>query len=145
MNVSILTWQQVLQDVACCDSTAEELNQAHAEMNAQRATLCKDYPFSIILALAYPQMDFANRWCWQQFGSPQGRCDDHQSEYPSCNETTPNHHHEGRWRTHWWEKLDYDFGYNEWFFAEQMDYEAFYAFIPHISFGEHYDEGTDQK
>lgn len=145
MNVFIMDWQKVLDDVGLVD--AEEVvkvRQRHAQMSECRAKIQQNYPHSIILALFYPQMDFADRWCWQQFGSPQGVCSDRYSEYPSCTETG-EHQHTGKWQTHWWGKVGYDFGYNEYFFAQQADYEAFCAFIPQICFGELYDADTDKR
>jgi hypothetical protein len=93
------------------------------------------FPYSIILQLAYPQLDFADRWCWQQFGPMHGECWQHTSEYPACS-MTGRHTHEGKWTTYWLAKVDYDFGFNEWLFIEEADRDKFLAFVPAITWGE---------
>ncbi len=105
---------------------------------AERATWRQRLPHSIVLSLFYPQLDFAERWCWQHFGACFGECFQHHSEYPACNEPLP-HCHSGRWHARWLAKTGYDFGYCEWLFAEESDYRRFAAFVPHISFGELYE------
>ena len=71
-----------------------------------------------MVKLFYPQLDFAERWCWLTFGECFGECLQRQSEYPSCFEPLP-HCHNGRWRAHRLEKASYDFGYCEWLFAKE--------------------------
>ena len=111
-----------------------------AETEERKARLAA-FPYSVILELSYPQMDFATRWCWQQFGPAHGKCEQYSSEYPACHEKG-GHSHSGKWCTHWLEKTNYDFGFNEWLFAEQADQSRFLEFIPGITFGEDYEGGV---
>ena len=39
---------------------------------------------------------------------------------------------------HWFAKVDYDFGFNEWYFAESEDYDLFVANVDKINWGEHF-------
>ena len=39
------------------------------------------FPYSVMLQVSYPELDFANRWCWQNFGPSDGECDQRYSEY----------------------------------------------------------------
>ena len=107
------------------------------EAEAERDTWRQRLPYSLVVKLFYPQLDFAERWCWLTFGECFGECLQRQSEYPSCFEPLP-HCHNGRWRARWLEKAGYDFGYCEWLFAEEEAFRRFAAFVPEIGFGEHY-------
>ena len=93
------------------------------------------FPFAVMLQVAYPEMDYANRWCWQQFGPAHGECWQHCSEYPVCDLPHP-HAHVGQWMTHWYVKTDYDFGFNEWYFIREADRDRFLEFVPHVNWGE---------
>ena len=95
------------------------------------------FPYTVILQMVYPELDFANRWCWQQFGPAQGDCQQYSSEYPACREEG-RHAHQGRWMTHWLAKTDYNFGFNEWCFSNKADQDRFVAFVPSITWGEKY-------
>ena len=95
------------------------------------------FPHAVLLQVAYAEMDFANRWCWQQFGFSDGQCFDSQSEYPSCN-ASGDHEHRGTWKTHWYAKTEYNFGYNEWYFAKQSDRDRFVEYLPQVTWGEKY-------
>ena len=95
------------------------------------------FPYSVMLQVAYPELDYANRWCWQNFGPGDGRCLQLDSEYRVCERDDP-HSHLGKWASHWWAKTDYNFGFNEWYFAESDDRELFVANIENIHWGEHY-------
>lgn len=90
-----------------------------------------------MLQVSYPEIDFANRWCWQQFGPAEGECHQAHSEYPACN-LPPPHQHQGRWLSHFLVKTEYDFGYNEWYFTNETDRDRFVEFIPHMHWGERY-------
>jgi hypothetical protein len=81
--------------------------------------------------------DFANRWCWQNFGPCDGECTQRYSEYRVCDRSEP-HSHVGKWTSHWFVKTDYDFGYNEWYFAENVDRDRFLANVDKINWGEHF-------
>ena len=110
---------------------------ARAADREERLERLAVFPHSVLLQVAYPELDYANRWCWQQFGPAHGECNQASSHYPVCNLQHP-HTHVGRWVTHWLAKTDYDFGFNEWYFAQQVDQEQFVAFIPQINWGERF-------
>ena len=96
-----------------------------------------DWPYSLVVKLFYPQLDFAERQYRHTFGGCFGECLQRQSEYPSCFEPLP-HCHNGRWRARWLAKTGYDFGYCEWLFAEEEACRCLAACVPEIGFGEHY-------
>ena len=96
------------------------------------------HPHTALLQLSYPEMDFANRWCWQQFGPAHGECLQYTSEYPAC-DIQGRHSHGGTWLTYWLAKTGYDFGFNEWYFARQADRDRFLEFVPSITLGENYE------
>lgn len=95
------------------------------------------FPYSAMLKVSFPELDFANRWCWQNFGPGDGECLQHHSEYRVCDLTGP-HAHAGKWASHWFVKTDYDFGFNEWYFAERADRDLFVANVDEINWGEHF-------
>ena len=104
---------------------------------AERKAILRKFPHSVVLELAFPELDFANRWCWRQFGPSDGDCHQKSSDYCFCDIIDP-HSHAGRWRTHWWVKTEYNFGFNEWFFASAADRDQFLEFVPQICWGELY-------
>ncbi len=93
------------------------------------------FPYSVMLEVAFPELDFANRWCWQRFGPAHGECHQSQSEYPACAVVLP-HCHIGVWTHHWYVKTDYNFGFNEWYFADPSHHQQFLASVPSINWGE---------
>lgn len=107
------------------------------ELITERNERLSRFPFSVILQVAYPELDFANRWCWQNFGPTDGECLQKQSQYPACNLETP-HSHSGNWITCWIDKIDYDFGFNEWCFCRESDRDLFLEYLPMINWGEKY-------
>jgi len=113
---------------------AAEARSADAE---ERQARMAAFPFAVMLQVEYAEMDFANRWCWQQFGPADGDCQQAHSEYPACQQPSP-HCHSGRWITHWYCKTDYNFGFHEWYFASEADRDRFLEFVPHLNWGEHY-------
>jgi hypothetical protein len=124
--------------LANTDETKEELTE---QLAVRDATL-RAFPFGVILQVAYPEIDYANRWAWQQFGPRDGECFDvrrgsRPSEYPVCDDPEP-HVHEGTWSCHWLVKTDYDFGFCEWFFSSSVDKDRFLAFAPTINWGENF-------
>jgi hypothetical protein len=104
---------------------------------ASRIERMKRFPFAVMLKVSYPELDFANRWCWLNFGAGDGVCTQVQSEYRACFESG-SHEHSGRWTSHWFEKTDYDFGFNEWYFSNCEDKDMFVATLDEISWGENY-------
>lgn len=72
---------------------------ARAAEGRERQIRLVDFPFDVVLAVAYAELDCADRWCWQQFGPADGECRQSSSEYSECGLQDP-HSHPGRWRTH---------------------------------------------
>ncbi len=107
------------------------------EAEAERDTWRQRLPYSLVVKLFYPQLDFAERQYRHTFGGCFGECLQRQSEYPSCFEPLP-HCHNGRWRARRLAKAGYDFGYCEWLFAEEEACRCLAACVPEIGFGEHY-------
>lgn len=126
-------------DEAYPDDESDSSAARAAETEERKGRLAA-FPYSVILQLSYPEMDFATRWCWEQFGPAHGKCQQSSSEYPACHEKS-RHSHDGKWLTHWLAKTDYDFGFNEWLFVEQVDYDRFLEFVPNITWGENYHSG----
>ena len=122
------------------DDNVNSVSGRKTEIEERKARLAA-YPHSVILELSYPLMDFATRWCWLQFGPAHGECDQYASEFPACHEKG-THAHSGKWRTHWLEKTDYDFGFNEWLFVEKADQSKFLEFVPHIINAENLESGV---
>jgi hypothetical protein len=116
-------------------STQPNAPEAREAELLERQLRLKRFPHEVVLKVAFPELDYANRWCWQQFGPPNGECFDRHSRYPSCS-LEDSHSHEGGWLTHWLVKTDYDFGYNEWCFSEQEHRDRFLKFFPEIHWGE---------
>jgi hypothetical protein len=108
-----------------------------AAQDADRKERLSRFPHSVMLKVAFPERDFADRWCWEQFGPSDGECTQRHSEYRACNRTEP-HSHVGTWRSHWFVKTDYDFGFNEWYFTQRADCGLFVANVVNINWGEHY-------
>jgi hypothetical protein len=126
------------------DFLASEYAQASVNADMARALEIQEhearlaiFPHSVVLQVAYPEMDYANRWCWKQFGPAYGECLQASSEYTACELREP-HKHDGKWLTYWLAKTDYDFGFNEWCFAYSADRDRFLDFIPQISWGERF-------
>lgn len=93
------------------------------------------FPYSVMLQVAFAELDFANRWCWQRFGPAHGECHQCQSEYPACTVALP-HCHTGVWTHCWFAKTEYNFGFNEWYFSDESHYQLFLASVPSINWGE---------
>lgn len=114
------------------DIAAEQL----AQQTERHQTLVR-FPHSVMLELAFPELDFTNRWCWQRFGPSYGKCFQKHSEYRICT-TDFSHCHIGLWTNCWFVKTDYDFGFNEWYFSTAADRDLFLEFVPSISWGENF-------
>lgn len=95
------------------------------------------FPYPVMMQVSYPEMDFANRWCWEHFGPGDGECMQSQSEYRVCDLGEP-HSHAGKWLCHWFVKTAYNFGFNEWYFVDRSDWECFLANVAEINWGEKY-------
>jgi hypothetical protein len=114
------------------DSAEDREDQA-----AFRDKMLARFPYSVVLKVSFPELDFADRWCWQEFGPRDGECPRSPCEYPVCKRTDP-HFHTGKWTSNWITKTDYDFGFNEWYFAEPADRDAFVANVDNINWGENF-------
>ena len=108
-----------------------------ADQEVDRNNRLSRFPHSVMLKVSFPEMDFANRWCWQNFGPEYGECTQPYSEYRVCDRREP-YSHVGKWMSHWFVKTDYDFGFNEWYFAESADRDRFLSIVDTINWGEHY-------
>src|SRR5258706_9988120 len=117
-------------------SSVDSADARAADMHERQARLAA-FPHCVVLQVSYPELDYANRWCWQQFGPAHGQCLQAGSNYPAC-EIRESHSHDGRWLTHWLDKVAYDFGYSEWYFAHQEDRDRFLQFVPLINWGENF-------
>lgn len=134
----------------------------------KRAALLEKFPHTVVTEGFYPVLDFASRWCWQNI-SPQDceECQEHGSEYPGCplvlaieeykvkeshvdsqgvlrewervSRDPGKHGHEGSWTNIWLGKTGYDYGFTEWYFANEKDRDAFVAAMPTFGLGENYD------
>ncbi|MGC4005709.1 MAG: hypothetical protein QM811_22345 [Pirellulales bacterium] len=117
--------------IADCEMSGEEF---HSEDLLRQERLSK-YPFAVMLMVSFPELDFANRWCWQCFGPADGECMQRYSEYRTC-EIAKAHSHDGVWTWHFFKKTDYDFGFTEWYFAKEEHATQFLENIEHINWGE---------
>ena len=116
-----------------CDDYPEE----RADHQSERQEHLGRFSYAVMLKLAFPELDFANRWCWQNFGPYHGQCFQKDSEYPMCAIESP-HCHIGTWSNHWYVKTDYNFGFNEWYFSTRSDRDLFLECVPAINWGESY-------
>lgn len=127
----------ILSDIgdylACEDDSLEE----RAEQHELRNECLLRSPHAVMLQVAYPELDFINRWCWLQFGPRDGECTQHDSEYRVC-DADDSHAHDGIWTDRWFTKTEYTFGFNEWYFANKPDHDTFIQHIPSFNWGEHY-------
>ncbi|MBT5018587.1 MAG: hypothetical protein HON04_07560 [Planctomicrobium sp.] len=114
------------------DTVAEQLDQQTGRKQTLRA-----FPYPVMLELAFPELDFVNRWCWQHFGASHGECFQKHSQYRMCT-ADDQHSHIGSWTNRWLVKTDYDFGFNEWYFSTDSDRDLFLEFVPSINWGENF-------
>jgi hypothetical protein len=111
--------------------------EVQAEEERERKVRLARFPYSVVLQVAFPELDFANRWCWQRFGPGDGECGQSQSDYPACKIVGP-HSHVGKWVWDLLAKTDYNFGFCEWCFSEKSDRDSFLASVDEINWGEKY-------
>lgn len=131
--INTLKLSSIENYLACEDDSPEERDAAIRE----REDLLQEFPHSVMLEMAYPELDYAHRWCWQRFGPMDGSCTQKHSEYKVCSDET-EHRHTGKWTSRWFVKTDYDFGYNEFYFVERADCDFLLAHLSEIHWGEHY-------
>lgn len=106
-----------------------------AEEVRDRQVRLQRFPHSVVLELSYPELDFAERWCWQCCGPADGECMQKDSSYRVCLDGS-SHTHSGKWLRHWLAKTDFDFGFCEFYFSDQANQAAFLAQIPSFNWGE---------
>jgi hypothetical protein len=123
-----------IRDYLRCECDREDERAEQLELRNQRRSR---FPHVVILQVAFPELDFINRWCWLHFGPRDGECTQKHSEYRVC-DTEDSHAHDGTWTDHWFVKTEYDFGFNEWYFANRREYDSFIQHIPSFNWGEHY-------
>lgn len=118
-------------------ASADDSLEYRTAEKADRMERLSRFPHAVMLKVSFPEMDFANRWCWQRFGPSDGECTQRYSEYRVCDRTEP-HSHAGIWTSHFFVKTHYDFGFNEWYFAESTDRDLFLGNVDKINWGEHF-------
>jgi hypothetical protein len=107
------SWEEYLQgEIDTPEAAAEEVRGRQVRL--QR------FPHTVMVKLSFPELDYAERWCWRSFGPMDGECRQKYSQYRVCLEEA-SHAHVGTWLSHWHVKTDYDFGYCEFYFAESND------------------------
>ena len=116
---------------------SEESSLARASEIEDRNRRLSRFPYAIVLELSYPEVDVANRFCWNNFGPADGDCTQSFSNYPLCTLKEP-HNHRGTRASHWHVKTEYDFGFNEWYFEKESDFDRFCENIANINWGEKY-------
>jgi hypothetical protein len=116
---------------------SEDDFEERAAQELDRKNRLVRFPYSIMLQVSFAEVDYANRWCWQNFGASDGECTQRNSEYRVCDVNEP-HSHVGKWTSNWFVKTDYNFGFNEWYFGECADRERFLANVESLNWGEHY-------
>jgi hypothetical protein len=141
--------------------TAEKLEKVADERRQelqQRTERLSDFPYSVVVETSFAEYDFANRWCWQNFGPSHGECEQQSSAYPACplvlatedqgphlyglsiqaHQKIAPHHHQGCWLVYWYGKTDYDYGFCEYHFANESSRDQFLAAVPTFGWGESY-------
>lgn len=108
-----------------------------ADQEVDRGKRLSRFPHGVMLKVSFAEIDFANRWCWQNFGPCDGECLQQYSEYRVCDRNEP-HSHLGKWSSYFYVKTEYNFGFNEWYFAEIADRDRFIANVNNIDWGENY-------
>lgn len=98
------------------------LPEFRGEEERERASRLSRFPYPVTLQVSFPELDFANRWCWQHFGPCDGDCLQRHSDYPACSVPEP-HSHTGKWM---------------WYFSEWSDRDSFLASVGEINWGEKY-------
>ncbi len=154
-------------------ATLEQFKEANGGKNPwyqdKRDEAIRRFPFTVITEYFYPVGDFADRWCWQNFGPMDCKeCGEHYSEYPGCPQVLAiqeykirksytdkdgkvheydfhtrdpgKHGHEGNWTIVWLGKTGYDYGFGEWYFKNEADRDKFVEAIPSFGVGENYAE-----
>ena len=107
----------------------DECDESRAFLVEQLKTREKyltQFSFSVMTVTSYDLMEVANQWCIQQWGHSHGPCEDR------CN-LPPDYDHpseSGSWKSCWFLKITYDFGFNEWYFQDRQQFSAFVDQVP---------------
>lgn len=143
------------------------------DQKAERSHLHQDFPHVVCVEAFYPEIDMAANWCWKNAGPEHGPCHDSGSEYPACElvlatekivvhpdvarpdgttwkgykEKTytkpPEHGHIGNWKTFWYCKTGYDYGFMDFCFKNEADAEKFKAVAETLGLGERYEGDSE--
>lgn len=148
------------------ENFVEEGKEIHNEPLRIKAR--ERFPYSVVVEASWTVFDFAQRWCWQNFGPMDCQeCYEHQSEYPACplvlaiqeytirksytdkkgivheydyhTRCPGKHSHEGTWTVVGLGKTDYDYGFAECYFGNEIDKNKFIEAIPSFGLGENYE------
>ena len=82
--------------------------------------------FSVMTVTSYDMIDLANQWCIRQWGQSHGPCEGR--GYLTRNYECPSD--VGTWKSCWFLKIAYDFGFNEWYFQDRQQFTVFVDQVP---------------
>ncbi len=129
----------------------------------ERKEIHDKFPHVLVVAADWSEHDLLTRWAFREIGPFDGKCFEHQSEYPGCPlvlatekiteysylandkriESTEKtysdpgeHSHEGVWKAFFLGKTDYDYGPTEYCFKYESDKERFLAAVLSFNFSE---------
>jgi hypothetical protein len=116
------------------------------EDSKKRSEILLVFPHSIIVSADYEEIHTAKKWCWDNFGEIKiSKCEEYFEENPVCpiaikahelrkiesifsidtviidDVSVVDHSHNGRWSILWYGKIDYDYGFWEFFFKKEED------------------------
>ena len=124
--------QSTFEEYVACGIDPEDVVNEQAKDRRDRL---QRFPHAVMLKLAYHELDYAERWCWIQFGPRDGECWQHHSYYRVCADDT-QHSHVGTWTSHWYTKTDYDYGFCEFSFSEPGAKSNFLQQLPEFHWNE---------
>lgn len=140
-----------------------DLVQGHIEdqqeRDQERRDLLAVFPYSVVAEGFYSEHDYATRWCWQHISPKNGLCDSYQSDYLALSSVLETeflehtfyrgnewfhkrywepaeHAHQGEWAYLWFGKTDYDYGFGEYYFAQDTDRAKFVEAFPAFTWDE---------
>lgn len=138
------------------------------DKKAERSHLHQEFPHVVCMEGVYPEMDMATNWCWKNIGDEHGQCCEASSEYPGCPQVLatekivhhpggkdfppwkektytkpPEHGHIGNWKTFWYCKTGYDYGFMDFCFKNEADAEKFKAVAETLGLGERYEGDSE--
>ncbi len=125
----------------------------------ERNDLHSRFPHVVVIEGDFPEVGVAHRWCWTKFGPSHGECLNW--GYPYCPlvlaterlemcdlggkrwekkvySPVAAHSHNGVWTLHWLGKTDYDHGFGEFCFANEVHSAMFEREIPRFDWGENF-------